>query len=166
MFGVKLSNTEIEFHASHPKKTFLQQVKVFSYTQHFVDGNLAEKMGTCCLFRRAFEGCDVVIFLIESGNIMKVASETLTRLLEMHGASARKNLSKANKIRQLMKLPMVQAKVGAEQLASLEAELQNMEKKYKKKKSTERTADEEEEVHKDQQIINATSSCPDISPFL
>ena len=122
------------------------KVKVFSYTQHFVDGKLSEKMGSCCLFRRALEGREIVTFIIETRAIAQMTSDTLTRLLEMQGASFRKNLTKPNKIRQLMKLAIVQKNVSAEDLASLEQHLQAMEKKKNRKTHAEPLPEEGEEM--------------------
>ena len=126
---------------------YSKKVRVFKYTQHFVEGKLSEKIGTCCLFRRAVEGRDVVIFLIESGGMTKLTSDTLTRLLEMHGSSARKNLTKANKIRHLMKLPIVQGQVSADDLATLEQQVQAMEKRNKRKANAEQLQENDEEAH-------------------
>ena len=104
---------------------------MFQYTVHFVQGPLAEKNGGCILIRRSLAGEDVVLYMIRTGEITSVTSENLSKLLQLEGAAARKTISKAAKIRHLMKLTRVKDNLSSDILAGLETKLQEMEKKGK-----------------------------------
>ena len=119
---------------------------MFQYTLHFVQGQMAEKNGGCMLIRRSCAGQDVVLFMIRSGDITTLTSDTLSKLLHLEGAGARKTISKAAKIRHLMKLNRVTENVPSEFLVGLETKLQEMEKKRKNKNETEKSAREDEEA--------------------
>ena len=108
---------------------------------------LTEKIGTSCLIRRSVCGEDILIFLLRTGEILKTQSDTLSKILQLEGTNVRKNLSKAGKIRLIMKLPRIQAVLPEETLGRLEEKLQEMEKKNKKK-STDKITNEDEAIAK------------------
>ena len=126
--------------------TCLSKVQIFSYTEHIINGKMADKIGSCCLLRRSATGQDILLFLLRTGKIIQVTSDILTKLLEAEGTTVRKTLSKAGKIRQMMTLPRVQHAVPRDRLEWLESQLVQLEKRRKKKDPAEAVVDNEDEV--------------------
>ena len=108
---------------------------MFTYTEHFLEGKITAKIGTNCLIRRSSNSDDILLFLLKHGDLMKITSDTLTKLLQTHGESVRKNLSKANKIRQILKMEHVKNGLSHDKIELVLAQLEDMEKRNKKRKS-------------------------------
>ena len=109
-----------------------RQVTVFTYTEHFMEGKITEKIGTNCLLRRSLQGDEIMLFLIKHGDITKLTADTLSKLLQARGLSVRKNLSKPNKVRQILKLDEIKSNVSQARIDKVLQELEELEKRQKK----------------------------------
>ena len=119
---------------------------MFTYTEHFLEGKLTAKIGTHCIIRRSQDGEDIMLFLIKHGDVLKLTSDTLTKLLHAHGESVRKNMSKTNKIRLMLKMDHVKNNVSSERIQAIEQHLDETEKRNKKRKSTEEVPARDDEA--------------------
>ena len=115
---------------------------------HWTRSKLVEKIGTCAVIRRAKNSDNILVAMMKNHAILKVASATLTNLLLHYGGSIRKLTSKNSKVRQLMRLQMVQESVSQQDLDELESKMiliEERRKKKKKKKNTDEQAEEDED---------------------
>ena len=109
------------------------QVQVYDYTIHWLRGDLTRKMGSCCMLRRNFSGCSILVYLMRTTAILKISAEALGHFLSYHRISIRKSSTKAAKIRALMKAPEIQEKCSQEILDRMEALLVAIEERRNKK---------------------------------
>ena len=121
------------------------KVQIFDYTMHWTRSKLVEKIGTCAVIRRARTGDNILVGMIKNHAILKVTSATLTNLLLHYGGSIRKLTSKNSKIRQLMRLQMVQDSVSQQDLDELESKMILIEERRKKKNTDDQPEDDEED---------------------
>ncbi|CAE7852610.1 ASAH1, partial [Symbiodinium microadriaticum] len=111
-----------------------QKVQVFPYTMHWVEGSLATKLGSCCLLRRSVAGRSLLLDLILTGEIVKVTSESLSKMLKIQDVSCRKNATKSAKIKALLEQPSIKEAVAQERIVELLAILKDLDDKRRKKK--------------------------------
>ncbi|CAE6921500.1 unnamed protein product [Symbiodinium sp. CCMP2456] len=119
------------------------QVQCYDWTLHVCEPRIADKLGSAVLFRRCEAAKPLLVWLMSSHGIVKVLSEALSRILSSYGARLRQNASKSQKIRTLMKLPVVQEGCSSESLDALDKLLTAMDDKRRKK--TKQTEEDEEE---------------------
>ena len=120
------------------------QVQCYDWSLHVCEPRIADKLGSSVLFRRCEAAKPLLVWLMSSHGIVKVLSEALSRILSSYGARLRQNASKSQKIRTLMKLPVVQEGCSSESLAALDKLLTAMDDK-RRKKAKQNEEDEEEE---------------------
>ena len=118
---------------------------MYGYSIHWVQGKIIEKLGTSLLLRRAVSGEPMIVAMMRSHEILKINTDTLSKCCSCYGINCRKLMSKNNKIRALMKLPMVSNAINEDALAALEARLKEIEEKRKKKSTEEPKNNEEDE---------------------
>ncbi|CAE7946240.1 unnamed protein product [Symbiodinium sp. KB8] len=111
------------------------------------------QLGSSVLFRRCEAAKPLLVWLMSSHGIVKVLSEALSRILSSYGARLRQNASKSQKIRTLMKLPVVQEGCSSESLAALDKLLTAMDDK-RRKKAKQNEEDEEEEEPEAWEFMN------------
>ena len=129
-----------------------EQVKVFDYTVHFVQGMISRKMGTATILRRAEQGRDLCAALLCSGAILKCTNESLSNFTRLYRINIRKQSTKNFKIRALMKVDTLAQQCPPEALEKLEKKMTELDEKRNKKKSTE--AEQEEEAEEAPRLDN------------
>eukprot|EP00439_Symbiodinium_sp_Y106_P052841 s684_g7.t1 len=136
-------STNSQFFASLPSPAV--QVQCYDWSLHVVDARMASKLGSAVLFRRCEAAKPLLVWLMSSHGIVKVLSEALSRILSSYGVRLRQNASKSQKIRALMKLPVVQEGCSAASLDALDKLLTAMDDKRRKKASKMEEDEEEDE---------------------
>eukprot|EP00439_Symbiodinium_sp_Y106_P055968 s607_g7.t2 len=121
------------------------QVRVFSYTVHWLPASWSAKLGVSLCLRRAAVGLPPVVDMVKSKAIVRLTSEQLSKLLGAHGVTARKNSTKTFKTRQLMQLPLVTEHCSQEELTALDDLLKQIDAKRRKQPKEEQQGDEDEE---------------------
>ena len=126
-------------------------MQVHDFTIHWTKGAITRKMGTCCILRRSFEGCSILVWLVKSTKILNVSGEALEKFLKYNNLNVRKNSTKSAKIRALMKLPQIVQECQQSTLDRLEALLVAAEERRSKKNTTsQKDEDQEDEMEKDE----------------
>ncbi|CAE7566035.1 unnamed protein product [Symbiodinium sp. CCMP2592] len=122
------------------------EVQCFDFSVHCCDVKLATKLGTSLILRRALKAMPLLVSLIASRGILKITSDCLSRMINCYGQRLRKNASKSEKIRTLMRLPIVREALSEENLAKLEQILSDLDAKRRQKCSDAEQDEEDEEV--------------------
>ena len=152
MLSQETSEAAFELHGGKSKDGFFLctrqawplKVQCFDFSVHCCDVKLATKLGTSLILRRAKEARPLLVSLIASRGILKITSDCLSRMISCYGQRLRKNASKSEKIRTLIRLPMVREALSEENLAKLEQLLSDLDAK-RRKKCSEAEQDEEDE---------------------
>ncbi|CAE7378441.1 hemA [Symbiodinium sp. CCMP2592] len=133
----------------HPLQAMLlddiANVRVFSYTVHWLPASYSAKLGVSLCLRRAASGLPPVVDMVKSKAIVRLTSEQLSKLLGAHGVTARKSSTKTFKTRQLMQLPLVTQHCSQEELTALDDLLKQIDAKRRKQPKEEQQGDEDEE---------------------
>ena len=120
-----------------------------------MDGTLAEKLGFSWTLRRSKNGYSLLVSLMMTHEIIKLTIENLQHLLDAYGVSVRKTSTKSFRIRQLMKLDLVQEACGDILLQELEEKLTKLDKRRNNKNETrEQEEDECEEPRQNSTLID------------
>ena len=110
-----------------------------------ISGPWSTKLGCSVILRPGSHHWGVTEWVMKSGNVLKLRSDTLSELLVMNHCRFAKNATKVAKIRTLLSLDAVKKACSEEERASIEAKLVILEeKKGKNKKSTNEAAAVEE----------------------
>ena len=110
---------------------------LFTYSIHWAEGTLTEKIGSCLWIRRSVQGCTILVQLVNTGAIVNSSSEVLSILLKQQNMAMRKNATKTAKIRQLLKASSVVEQCSKDQISKLEGLLSELEAKRNKKNGAE-----------------------------
>ena len=79
-------------------------------------------------------GRSLLLDLILTGEIVKVTSESLSKMLKIQDVSCRKNATKSAKIKALLEQPSIKEAVAQERIVELLAILKDLDDKRRKKK--------------------------------
>ena len=121
------------------------QVHIFDYTLHVADAQTADRAGMHLLVRRAVCGVPLLAALVKSGGIVNATLDGLQNMLDAYQVRIKKATSKSVKIRELMRLMVVQENTTPQQREKVEEILRDMEKKRNKKKAPAADGDNGEE---------------------
>ncbi|CAE7622770.1 hemA [Symbiodinium sp. CCMP2592] len=131
----------------HPLQAMLlddiSDVRVFSYSVHWLPANWAAKVGASLCLRRAASGMPPVVDMVKSKAIVRLTSDQLSKLLGAHGVTTRKNSTKTFKTRQIMQLPLVSQQCSQEELTALDELLKEIDAKRRKQPKEEQEGDED-----------------------
>ena len=110
-------------------------MEIYNYTLHIADAEVAARAGMHLLIRRAAAGMPLIAALVKSGSIVNVTLDGLQCMLDAYKVRLKKTTSKAMKIREIMRLLVVQEHTTEEERERVEDTLKNMELKRSKKKN-------------------------------
>ena len=109
------------------------QVRVYDYTCHLVESPLGEKIGGNLVLRRGCKSFSLMGFLVETGGIMKLTVSTLIDFMDHYGSRLPKNTTKAQRIRQILKMEHIREECSEEKMNDLLQLLEKQEERRKKK---------------------------------
>ena len=116
-------------------------MQIFDYSLHIPNETMASKTGNV-IVRPGCSGQSVLIWLLRSGEIIKLTSSVLSDIIGSHDIRMPKNSSKNAKIRKLMAMNLVKETMSEAELNTLESQLKEQEASRKKKKEEEENNDD------------------------
>lgn len=126
---------------------FFREVKLFAYTLHVCESQLADKCGSAVLLRRGSQEFCLLCFLVQSELVLSSSSASLTELLQKHDIQMPKNSTKAHKVRRILAMEKVKEMCAAKTITKLLASLDEADAKKKiREKEKEKKDDDLEEV--------------------
>ena len=127
------------------------KVECFQYSLHLCDGTLAEKIGSNFVVRRSAKSQPLIVGLMMNMQILKASADALHRMLASYNKAGRKNTTKTNKIRTLMKLNIVEDNVPAAILEKIEAACVSMDEKRKKGNQKQQNDEMQDEMEEEEE---------------
>ena len=115
---------------------------------------MAAKLGVCYLFRTSPKWLSMGAWSVATGTVLRLSSDILSELLTMVGVRMARNSTKAQKTRALMAAEAIRSVCSQEEMDYVETELQKMEEKRKKNKTT-----EEDEQKRETAEANTSAFC-------
>ena len=115
------------------------------YSLHFCDVDTSEKVGSNLILRRSLKPDPLVVALMRTKGIVKLTVDGLSRLMQEHQVPGRKTMTKAARIRELMRLSAVKDGLASEELTELETLLTKMDERRLKRTANEGEEDEGED---------------------
>ncbi|CAE7658675.1 unnamed protein product [Symbiodinium sp. CCMP2592] len=157
LYAVRLKELPYKFAGPLPEQ---QSVALYGYSLHVCEQALEDKCGSSLLFRRGFQEFNLLCYLVQSQEILKTSSASLSELLQKCDVQMPKTTTKNQKIRRLLSLDAVKTACGEPKILKLLAKLDEQDEKRKRNQSKkEEEGDIEwEELNEDP----ATAACKEL----
>ncbi|CAE7672747.1 unnamed protein product [Symbiodinium sp. CCMP2456] len=144
-----------------------EEVKLFAYTLHVCESQLADKCGSAVLLRRGSQEFCLLCFLVQSELVLSSSSASLTELLQKHDIQMPKNSTKAHKVRRILAMEKVKEMCAAKTITKLLASLDEADAKKKirekEKEKKDDALEEAEEIEWDElQEDPAAQACKEL----
>ncbi|CAE7212877.1 unnamed protein product [Symbiodinium sp. CCMP2592] len=141
------------------------EVALYGYSLHVCEQALEDKCGSSLLFRRGFQEFNLLCYLVQSQEILKTSSASLSELLQKCDVQMPKTTTKNQKIRRLLSLDAVNTACGEPKILKLLAKLDEQDEKRKRNQSKKEEEAQQAEGDIEWEELNedpATAACKEL----
>ena len=126
-------------------RCMFNQVSVYEYSLHLLNGQLAAKTGCSLVFRQSKTAHTLLSHAVETATLLQFTNETLDHLLVWCEIRTAKTTTKAAKARKLLESQHVQTRCSKESIETILNILKDQEEKRNNKKNIDDNKDNDDE---------------------